>query len=116
MSEGGPIPFPTFPKPVVQVVLWEGPGKPTEESIRERLAAQGYGVVRWTTETATGYPPHAHIYPETTWVISGSLTVILPTDGRLLELLPGDRIEVPQGILHGVMAGAEGATYLLATR
>ncbi len=50
------------------------------------------------------------------WVVAGTLTVILPADGRLLELLPGDRIEVPQGVLHGVMAGAEGATYLLATR
>ena len=116
MSESDPIPFPSFPKPVVQVVLWEGPGKPTEEGIRGRLTADGYGVVRWTNEPATGYSPHAHIYPETMWVISGSLAVVLPTDGRLLELLPGDRIDVPQGILHGVMAGAEGATYLLATR
>ena len=116
MSESRPIRFPSFPKPAGQVVLWEGPGKPTEEGIRERLAAQGYGVVRWTNEPATGYQPHAHIYPETMWVLSGSLTVILPADGRLLELLPGDRIEVPPGILHGAMAGTEGATYLLATR
>ena len=116
MGENDPIPFPSFPKPAVRVVLWEGPGKPTEEGIRERLAAEGYGVVRWANEPATGYPAHAHIYPETMWMISGSLTVILPTDRRLLELLPGDRIEVPAGILHGVMAGAEGAVYLLATR
>ncbi len=49
-------------------------------------------------------------------MIEGSLTVILAADGRLLELLPGDRMEVPQGVVHGVMTGAEGATYLLATR
>lgn len=110
------IEFPTFPKPAVRVVLWEGPGKPTEEGIRERLTAEGYGVVKWANEPATGYPPHAHIYPETMWVVEGNLTVILPADKRLLELLPGDRVEVPQGILHGVMAGAEGATYLLATK
>lgn len=114
MSE--PISFPSFPKPAVRVVLWEGPGKPTEEEIRRRLADEGYGVVKWTSEPATGYAPHAHIYPETTWVVAGSLTVVLPADDRLIELLPGDHIEVPQGIVHGVMAGAEGATYLLATR
>lgn len=116
MSESDPIRFPSFPKPAVRVVLWEGPGKPAEEGIRERLVAEGYGVVRWTSEPSTGYEPHAHIYPETMWVVSGALTVILPADGRLLELYPGDRVEVPQGVLHGVMAGAEGATYLLATR
>jgi quercetin dioxygenase-like cupin family protein len=116
MAGSDPIPFPSFPKPTVRVVLWEGPGKPTEEAIRGRLVAEGYGVVRWDSEPATGYPAHAHIYPETMWVVSGNLTVVLPTDSRLIELLPGDRIEVPQGVLHGVMAGAEGAVYLLATR
>ena len=100
----------------MRVVLWEGPGKPTEQGIRDRLTAEGYGVVSWNSEPATGYAPHAHIYPETMWVVEGSLTVMLPADYRLLELLPGDRIEVPQGIVHGVMAGEEGAVYLLATR
>jgi quercetin dioxygenase-like cupin family protein len=116
VSQSDPLQFPSFPKPAVHVVLWEGPGKPTEEGIRGRLVEEGYGVVKWTNEPATGYQPHAHIYPETMWIISGSLTVILPADGRLIELLPGDRIEIPQGILHGGMAGAEGTTYLLATR
>ena len=115
-SERDPIQFPSFPKPAVRAVLWEGRGKPSEEAIREQLTAEGYGVVRWTNEPATGYPPHAHIYPETMWVVSGNLTVVLPADSRLLELLPGDRVEIPQGVLHGVMAGPEGATYLLATR
>ena len=48
--------------------------------------------------------------------MSGSLTMILTAEKRLLELTPGDRIEVPQGIAHGTMAGADGAVYLLATR
>ncbi len=116
MGESDPIPFPSFPKPAVRVTLWEEPGRPTEQAIRARLEAEGYGVVRWESEPATGYQPHAHIYPETMWVVSGSLTVVLPTDAKLLELLPGDRIEVPQGVLHGVIAGAEGAVYFLATR
>lgn len=113
---GEPLQFPRFPRPAVKVVLWEGPGRPAEESIRERLNSEGYGVVMWRIEPATGYPPHAHIYPETMWVIAGSLTVVLPADGRLIELLPGDRIEMPQGLLHGIMAGADGAAYLLATK
>lgn len=113
---GEPIRFPEFPKPQVRVWLWEGPGKPTEQGLRERLTAEGYGMVRWDSQPATGYGPHAHIYPETMWVIAGSLTVALPAESKLIELLPGDRIEVPQGVAHGVMAGEEGAVYLLATR
>jgi quercetin dioxygenase-like cupin family protein len=113
---GEPLQFPEFPKPHVRVTLWEGPGKPTEELLRERLSAEGYGVVKWHSDSARGYGPHAHIYPETMWVFEGSVTVALPAEGRLIELLPGDRIEIPQGVLHAVVAGAEGAAYLLATR
>ena len=111
-----PLPFPDFPRPQPRVELWQGPGKPTEAGIRERLAAEGYAAVRWDSAPITGYGPHAHIYPETLWVVEGSVTVALPAESRLIELLPGDRIEIPQGLLHALLAGAEGAVYLLATR
>ena len=114
MSE--PLQFPEFPKPKPSVALWEGPGRPTEQGIRDQLTAEGYGVVKWTNEAGTGYGAHAHIYPETMWVVEGSVTIALPADRRLIELLPGDRIEIPQGVLHALVAGAEGAVYLLATR
>lgn len=108
--------FPQFPRPAPQVSLWEARRPPVEETLRDALAAEGYQVVRWQSEPAAGYPPHAHIYPELLWVVAGSLTVILPAEGRLLELAAGDRIELPQGMAHGTVAGPEGAIYLLATR
>lgn len=108
--------FPEKARPCVQVTLWEGPGCPSEERQRAQLMADGYQVVRWASEPATGYPPHLHIYPELLWLVSGSLTVVLPAEDRLLELSPGDRAEMPAGLVHGTMAGADGAVYLLATR
>jgi quercetin dioxygenase-like cupin family protein len=110
------LPFPSIPKPVVQVSLWDGTVRPSEETLRARLTADGYQAVKWSGDPRTGYPPHAHIYPELLWLISGSLTVILPAESRLLELVAGDRIEIPRGLAHGTMAGADGAVYLLATR
>jgi quercetin dioxygenase-like cupin family protein len=108
--------FPRRPRPAVQVTLWEGPGRPDELTVRAGLTAQGYQVVAWRSEPAEGFPPHVHIYPELMWLLEGSLTIILPVENRLLELLPGDRIALPAGLVHGTMAGAEGAYYLLATR
>lgn len=110
------LPFPHFDRPVVRVELWEGRGRPQEEIVRAELTAEGYQVVRWSNEPATGYPPHAHIYPELMVVIAGDLTLVLPAAERLLALGPGDRAHVPQGVLHGTMAGPEGVTYLLATK
>ncbi len=108
--------FPAFPKPVPQIVLWADAGRPCEVLLRDQLSAAGYQVVKWSSEPATGYPPHVHIYPELMWLISGSLTVILPVERRMIELTAGDRIEIPAGLAHGTMAGADGAVYLLATR
>lgn len=110
------LPFPAFPRPAPRVLLWDESGRPCEEALRRRLAEAGYQVVKWTSEPATGYPPHVHIYPELLWLLVGSLTIILPAEGRMIELAPGDRVELPQGLAHGTMAGADGAIYLLATR
>ena len=108
--------FPVRPRPRVRVVLWEDPGRPDEDALGARLAADGYQAVRWSSEAAQGYPPHVHVYPELLWLVRGSLTVLLPAEDRMFELTPGDRIEIPQGTVHGTMAGPEGAAYLLATR
>ena len=117
------LPFPEMPKPMPRVTLWDGHGHPDEKRLRALLAEEGYQVVGWSqestlclNESAQGYPPHVHVYPELLWLIEGSVTIILPAERRLLELLPGDRIEIPNGLVHGTMAGPDGATYLLATR
>ena len=108
--------FPEFPRPAARVELWEAPDKPDQETLRAELVAQGYQALRWRQRPGEGYPPHAHIYPETIWLVSGSLTVVLPSEDRILALEAGDRIEMPQGYLHGTMAGPDGAVYLVATR
>jgi quercetin dioxygenase-like cupin family protein len=110
------VSFPRFPKPYPLVTLWDERGRPDEQALRARLTGDGYQVVGWSSGPAQGYPPHAHVYPELLYVIRGSLAVILPVERRLLELEPGDRIEIPIGLVHGTMAGSEGASYLLATR
>lgn len=117
MNEGARIlHLPKKARPRVQITLWEAPERPTEKSLRSQLTADGYQVVRWASEPATGYPPHIHIYPELIWLVTGSLTLILPAEDRLFELAPGDRAEIPTGMVHGTMAGPDGAVYLLATR
>jgi len=110
------LPFPQRPRPMAQVTLWDGRSRPDEDALRADLTAQGYQVVAWKSAPAEGFPPHLHIYPELMWLLRGSLTIILPAEDRLLELAPGDRVALPAGLVHGTMAGAEGAAYLLATR
>jgi quercetin dioxygenase-like cupin family protein len=114
-SASGVLPFPQVRKPAPKVSLWEERRRPEENQLREQLAAGGYQVLKWTSEPGQAYLPHAHIYPELLWVLTGSVTVILTAERRMLELFPGDRLETPAGMLHALLAGPDGAEYLIAT-
>jgi quercetin dioxygenase-like cupin family protein len=114
-TDTGVLPFPRMRKPAPKVSLWEERRRPDEKQLREQLAAGSYQVVKWTSEPGQAYLPHAHIYPELLWLLTGSLTVILTAEKRMLELGPGDRIETPPGMLHALLAGPDGAEYLIAT-
>jgi quercetin dioxygenase-like cupin family protein len=100
----------------IRVALWDRAGAVSIEVLRGVLTAEGHQVIQWCSEPWQGAPLHAHIYPETLWLIEGSLTYALPDEQRLIELMPGDRLETPAGIPHAVMAGPDGARYLIATR
>jgi quercetin dioxygenase-like cupin family protein len=112
----GPLSFPDLPQAAVRVALWEGQRRPNEDEFRAALAADGYQPVKWSSEPYQAYVPHAHIYPELLWLLAGNLVVVLPEPRRMLELQPGDRVELPPGTVHAVLAGSDGAVYLAATR
>ncbi len=114
-ADSGVLAFPRVRKPAPKVFLWEERRRPDENRLREQLASGNYQVVKWTSEPGQAYLPHAHIYPELLWLLTGSLTVILTAEKRMLELGPGDRLETPAGMLHALLAGPDGAEYLIAT-
>ena len=84
--ESGVLPFPKVRKPAPKVFLWEERRRPDENQLREQLAADGYQAVKWSSEPGQAYMPHAHIYPELLWLLTGSITVILTAERRLLVL------------------------------
>src|SRR5450759_4958907 len=98
--KAGCCPFPKLRKPAPKVFLWEERRRPDENQLRERLAADGYQAVKWSSEPGQAYVPHAHIYPELLWLLTGSIKVILTAERRLLELGPGDRLEMPVSYTH----------------
>jgi quercetin dioxygenase-like cupin family protein len=112
---GEVLPFPEQPRPAPRIVLWEKRLRPVEDDLRNELGAQGYQALKWSSEPGQVYLAHAHIYPELLWVLRGSVTVVLAASRRMLELGPGDRIEMPPGTMHALLAGPDGAEYLIGT-
>lgn len=95
-------------------LVWDGAGAPTEAALHARLAADGFGVHRWTDAPGAHYEPHAHDEDETLWVLAGEITFEIA--GRAYRLVSGDRLQLPAGTVHAATAGAAGATYLIGER
>ncbi len=66
-----------------------------------RTALQNEGLVTaWSSEVpGTSVPQHEHPFPEARWVLDGFLRVHI--GDRVVELGPGDRLDLPSGTKHG---------------
>lgn len=85
----------------------------TKESQTEIFKNEGFAhVYEWTDVPGFEYAKHAHLGRVAYYILAGSLNVIFHDTVR--ELMPGDRFDVPVGILHEAIIGKEGATYLVA--
>ena len=81
------------------VKRWNPQAGPLQLStLRQVLQGEGMITAWWSDLPGTRSPAHAHPFPETRWILSGFLRVAL--GGEVVELGPGDRIDVPAGTVH----------------
>ncbi len=103
-----------MPKQTVLVTPWGAPDHPTESEIRRLFAASNLRPYRWTNAPNDIYSAHTHSFNKVIIVVQGSITFGLPQDGQELELFTGDRLDLPRGILHNAVVGAQGVVCLEA--
>jgi quercetin dioxygenase-like cupin family protein len=75
-------------------------------SIEERLRAEADDVYRWTNGAGDRYARHSHGYTKILYCVSGSIDFSL--DDRVIQLRPGDRMELPAGTAHAATVGPDG--------
>jgi quercetin dioxygenase-like cupin family protein len=98
----------------LEVRPWDGTSAPSEETLAERLAADGFSSFCWSDAPNAHYDEHEHDRDESIWLLAGTLR--FGADGRDLALAPGDRLMLPAGTRHTADAGPDGATYLIGQR
>ncbi len=86
----------------------------SETQLRARLAAEGLEASAWGNGAGDVYAEHRHPYDKVLVAAAGSITFHLPELGRDVMLATGDRLELPQGTLHGATVGSAGVTCLEA--
>lgn len=89
-------------------------GELTEAALRQRLAGEGLSASSWGNDPHDRYGEHRHPYDKVLVASAGSITFHLPELAFDVLLRAGDRLELPNGTLHGADVGADGVTCLEA--
>jgi quercetin dioxygenase-like cupin family protein len=99
-----------------QVSPWPFPEPPNEVVLRRMLEAEGLSYYAWGNGPGDTYLAHTHAYAKVIYVVRGSITFGLPQTGQRLTLRAGDRLDLPAGVVHDAVVGAEGVSCLEAHR
>lgn len=100
----------------VTTIPWPGEQLPSETTIRNLLHSEGLEAERWSNGPGDVYAAHVHAYHKVLYVISGSITFGLPSEGQHITLEAGDRLELPSGVRHDAVVGPDGVVCLEAHR
>ncbi|TMC81124.1 MAG: cupin domain-containing protein [Chloroflexi bacterium] len=82
----------------------------TFEELMSKLSAEATGCYSWSNGPGDRYASHSHSYEKVLYCVDGSITFVLESEGRRLELKPGDRMMLPAGTVHSAVVGPAGCT------
>lgn len=96
---------------------WTEVDAPTEEEVRQKMEADGLSVEAWSANDGYRFDVHTHDYHKVLYCVDGSIWFTFPDEPDLMiEMEPGDRLDLPAGVRHGAQAGMEGVACLEARK
>ncbi len=102
--------------PTFFVETWKGESPPSETELRGLLSEQGLSGYRWSNSPGDVYGAHSHPFSKIIYVLQGSITFLLPDDDEQVTLNSGDRLDLPQGVVHEAVVGPQGVICFEAHR
>jgi quercetin dioxygenase-like cupin family protein len=82
--------------------------------LEARLRAEGLDAGSWSNGPGDRYGAHDHAYDKVLVVASGSIRFGLVDRGQSLDLVVGDRLDLPAGTRHDAIVGPTGVVCLEA--
>jgi quercetin dioxygenase-like cupin family protein len=82
----------------------------TFEELMARLKTEATGCYSWSNGPGDRYAAHSHNFEKVLYCVDGSIIFVLESEGRRLELMPGDRMMLPAGTVHSAVVGPAGCT------
>jgi uncharacterized protein YjlB len=91
---------------------WDRTEAPSTGSVAERLRHEGVEPYAWSNGPNDRYAVHQHAYTKLLMCAAGSITFLVGSDARAVELQPGDGFVLPAGTPHAAIVGPSGCTCL----
>lgn len=88
----------------------------SSEDLMTRLRSEAKDCYSWSNGPGDRYAPHSHTYEKVLYCVDGSITFVLESEARRLELKPGDRIVLTPGTIHSAVVGSGGCTCIEGKR
>lgn len=96
----------------VKVTSWPDENAPSRDELQRLMTDEGLSPYAWSNGPHDVYAAHMHNYDKVIYVVSGSITFGLPEFERNMTLFPGDRLDLPRGIVHDALVGKDGVLCL----
>jgi quercetin dioxygenase-like cupin family protein len=98
------------------VTPWADFAPPTQSTLRQLMSDEGLSPYTWSNGPHDRYAAHSHSYDKVIYVVQGSITFGLPELVKQLDMKAGDRLDLPAGVVHQAVVGAQGVVCLEAHR
>ncbi len=86
---------------------------PTEAELRASLEGEGFAPEAWSREAGENIDEQSVPKAKVIIVTKGMMRVTLPKSSeQYVDLMSGDRLEMPPGTSHGVLVGPAGVSCL----
>ena len=96
------------------VTPWTDSHIPNQSTLWSLMVEEGLSPYSWSNGPHDIYAAHSHSYNKVIYVAQGSITFGLPELGKQLTLGAGDRLDLPAGVVHDAVVGAQGVVCLEA--
>lgn len=92
----------------LQKYRWSKAYESAEEELVQLLNMKNIDAEAWTAEADQVFEPSVYALDRRLWCAEGSIS-ITPAGGKTVSLQPGDTLDIPAYLVHGAVAGINGA-------
>ena len=98
-------------------IPWEDVDEPSEAELAQMMADEGLSPERWIAPSSYRFGVQENDYHKVVYCVEGAIWFTFPDNpDTVIELEPGDRLDLLAGIRHGAQVGMEGVVCLEARK